>query len=150
MVCSLPDQRGRGNEKPFVATALRGGSCPLSRKSRQLGGDACFEGVDREGFFQHLVHAEAPGDFKAVHGRDELASARYRNDARLRIDPAHLDDGFDAVFFWHEDIGDHQVELATGETFQRLMAVAGIGDGMAFFHEGSVKHLPVGIIVLDE
>jgi hypothetical protein len=63
----------------------------------------------------------------------------HRDDLRGRVEPAQRHDGFQAVFFRHHQVGDHQVARLAAVGREGDIAVPRIFDFVARGHERLVQ-----------
>ena len=78
------------------------------------------------------------------------ASARDRDDFRLRRDAANIADGLDAFLFWHDDVGDDEVRFLVVEDNKTAPSILGAYHVIAIVFEYLDDSISDNDVVVDD
>jgi len=98
---------------------------------------------------QGEIGTEVLGDLEEVH---VLGAHAAGNGDNFDVGPllTHFTDRFDAFFFGHEDVGDHQIWLVGGKHVDGLAAVAGLANLIALQLQAGTDLNPHHFLIVNE
>src|ERR1017187_2981299 len=158
-----PSAPSASTRSPAVCAAHRGPlpcRCPCARCSwtragpRPLGHflnllDRAKDAGLAEGLLQNEMGPEVAGDPQVRIPRN-VSAAGHRNDLNLRVLRANLRDELEPVPLGHQQVGDHDLDLARRQDLGRLDSILRDNDRMAGRLQYHAQQFPNAGLVIDD